>query len=89
MRLSFVVLPILLVAAGCTDDSGTSPGSTAAVVVEPADTAAAPSIALEYSAKDPDAAQRAEKQCTVYGRTAKPRAAADGAKPNVVTFDCQ
>lgn len=87
MRLSFAVLPILLLAAGCTDDSGTPSGFTSTVDPEPTDAVPA-RIALEYSAKDPDAAQKAEKQCAVYGRTAKPRAATDGAKANVVAFDC-
>jgi hypothetical protein len=73
MRLAFVILPIALLAAGCSSDTETTapPGAT---------------IALEYSATDATAADQAQKQCTVYGRTAKQRPESD--KPNVVIFDC-
>jgi hypothetical protein len=79
MRLAFAVLSIAILTAGCSSDSDS-------------ESAAIPgaSIALEYSAKDPAAATaQAEKQCTTYGRTAKERPAVEGAKANVIIFDCQ
>ncbi len=75
MRLAFIALTIAFSAAGCSSDTETQADTTA-------------TIALEYSAKDAAAADKAQKQCSVYGRTAQPRPAGDGSKPNVVTFDC-
>jgi hypothetical protein len=77
MRLAYAVLPIAFLAAGCSGESETQATPTA-------------SIALEYSTKDPQAAaDQAQKQCAVYGRTAQPRPAGEGDKPNVLTFDCK
>ena len=75
MRLAFTVLSIAFFAAGCSDDTDTQAAPTA-------------TIALEYSAKDAAAADKAQKQCSVYGRTAKQRPDGEGNKPNVVSFDC-
>jgi hypothetical protein len=77
MRLAFAVLPIAFLAVGCSDESETQATPSA-------------SIALEYSAKDPQAAaDQAQKQCAVYGRTAQPRPEGEGGKPTVITFDCK
>lgn len=76
MRGTFAVLSLALLAAGCSSDT---------------ETTAAPSatISLEYAAGDTTAADKAQKECAVYGRTAKQRPAAnEGAKAGVVTFDC-
>jgi hypothetical protein len=76
MRLAFTVLSIAFLAAGCSSDTDTEAAPTA-------------TIALEYSAKDPAAAaDQAQKQCTVYGRTAKQLPDGEGSKPNVITFQC-
>jgi|GEM_PF-5166846 hypothetical protein len=76
MRSALAVLPIAFCAAACSSDSDTIATPTAA-------------IALEYSAKDPEAAaEKAQKECAVYGRTARQRPEGEGSKPNVITFDC-
>jgi hypothetical protein len=77
MRLVFAVLSAALVVSGCSSDSE-SAAPPAAV------------ISLEYSAKEaPDAAlAKAEKQCSVYGRHATQRPAAEGGNSNVLIFDC-
>jgi len=75
MRLAFIALSIAFFAAGCSSDTDTQADPTA-------------TIALEYSAKDAAAADKAQKQCSAYGRTAKQRPDGEGSKPNVVTFDC-
>jgi hypothetical protein len=75
MRVAFAVLSFALFAAGCSSDTETNapPGAT---------------IALEYGAGDTAAADKAQKQCTIYGRTAKQRPDGEGSKPNVIIFDC-
>jgi hypothetical protein len=76
MRGTFAVLSFALLVAGCSGDTETTatPSST---------------IALEYSATDTAAADKAQKACVAYGRTAQPRPEGqEGAKPGVVTFDC-
>jgi hypothetical protein len=76
MRRTFAVLSFALFVAGCASDTETT--------AQPSST-----IALEYSATDAGAADKAQKECTAYGRTAQPRPAGqEGAKPGVVTFDC-
>jgi hypothetical protein len=75
MRLAFAALSIALLATGCSSDTETEATPQAA-------------IALEYSATDAAASEKAQKECTAYGRTAKQRPDGEGAKPNVVTFDC-
>lgn len=76
MRGTFAVLSFALLAAGCSSDT---------------DTGAAPraTIALEYSASDSSAAEKAQKECSAYGRNAQQRPAGqDGTKPGIQTFDC-
>ena len=75
MRLAFAALSIAFLATGCSSDTETTATPTA-------------TIALEFSAKDTAAAEEAQKQCTVYGRTAKQRPDGEGSKPNVIVFDC-
>ncbi len=76
MRGTFAVLSFALLVAGCSGDT---------------ETAATPSstLNLQYSATDSAAADKAQKVCAAYSRTAQPRPAGqDGAKAGVVIFDC-
>jgi hypothetical protein len=76
MRGTFAVLSFALLVAGCSGDTETTatPSST---------------IVLEYGVKDTGAADKAQKACVAYGRTAQQRPdGQDGAKPGIVTFDC-
>jgi hypothetical protein len=76
MRGTFAVLSFAMLVGGCSSDT---------------ETTAAPSatIFLQYSSADTGAADKAQKECSAYGRTAKQRPDdAEGAKPGVVTFDC-
>jgi hypothetical protein len=76
MRLAIAVLPLLIALAACSDAADLPPS-------------AAKSIALEFSASDTAAADKAQTECSIYGLTAKPRAAEDNSNQNTVIFDCQ
>lgn len=76
MRLAIAVLPFLLTLAACSD-AADPPAS------------APKSIALEYSAGDTAAADKAQTECSLYGLNAKPRPAEEGSTQNTVIFDCQ
>jgi ABC-type uncharacterized transport system auxiliary subunit len=76
MRGTFAVLSFALLLAGCSGDTETAATPTS-------------TIALEYSTTDTAAADKAQRVCTAYGRTAQQRPAGqEGAKAGTVTFDC-
>ncbi len=75
MRGTFAVLSFALLVAGCSGDTETAATPTS-------------TLNLQYSATDSAAAEKAQKVCTDYGRTAQQRPAGEGSKAGVVIFDC-
>jgi hypothetical protein len=76
MRLVITLLPLLLTLAACSDAADV-PASVPK------------SIALEYSAGDTAAADKAQTECSLYGLNAKPRPTDEASTQNTVIFDCQ